>query len=369
MKIFKNTMPASRLKEFTRSFLTREMLLLDIETTGLSSAKNFIYCIGCSFIEGKNISIQLLFAENETDEPQLLGQLSGLLASHSTVITFNGTTFDIPFLKKRYAHYCLGDPFSQTEFLDLYRESRQLKGLLRLESYKQKSLEQFLGCFRGDTYSGKELIDVYLNYVKNPEPEKLNLLLTHNYEDVKGMYDLLEILSYREFLDGCFQIQNMIFEEDDGNTLLNFILILKHSLPQSIHLDTEDAAMILDRDRALIRFPVHTGTLKHYFPDYKNYYYLPEEHTVIHKSIGAYVDTAHRQKATKGNCFLEKDCSYLSLSVPDQVGYLRKDLSDPHTYLELDGFLHDGIVPDAWASPEHSSRFYHFLLLFLKFFT
>lgn len=366
MKIYKNTMPACQLKEFTRSFLTRGMLLLDIETTGLSPAKNFIYCIGCSFIEKEDISIQLLFAENETDEPQLLKQLSGLLVSHTTVITFNGTTFDIPFLKKRYAHYNLKDPFSHTSFLDLYRESRQLKKLLRLESYKQKSLEQFLGSFREDTYSGGELIDVYLKYIHGPDPEGLKLLFTHNYEDVKGMYDLIEILSYRNFLDGHFQIQDVISEDDNGNLLLNFILTPESPLPQSIHLLTEEAKVILDRKNALLQFPVHTGKLRHYFPDYQNYYYLPEEHTVIHKSVGTYVDASHRQKATRENCFLEKDCTYLTLSAPTRNGYLKKDCSDQRTYLELTGLLTGKTPSDAVLSPENYPRFYDFILLFLK---
>lgn len=366
MKIYKNTMSESQLKAFARNFLDRRMLLLDIETTGLSPAKNFIYCIGCSFIENEDITIQLLFAGNETDEPQLLEQLSVLLGTRTTVITFNGTTFDLPFLKKRYARYEMADPFRQCDFLDLYREARQLKRLLRLESYKQKSLEQFLGCVRKDTYSGGKLIDIYLKYVNDPNPESLKLLLTHNYEDVKGMYDLIEILAYRNFLDGHFQIQDIIPENDSGNAMLNFILTPESPLPQSIHLLTKDAKVILDRERALLQFPVHTGKLRHYFTDYRNYYYLPEENTVIHKSVGAYVDASHRQKATRENCFLEKDCAYLALSVPDKNSYLKKDFSDQHTYLELPGFSVGGTYPARELTQENDSRFYDYLLLFLN---
>lgn len=363
MKIHKNTMSSCQLKEFARGFFTPDMILLDIETTGLSPARNFIYCIGCSFLSEENISIQLFLAEDKTEEPEILKRLSELLTSHPTVITFNGTTFDIPFLKKRYAHYDMQDPFCHNTFLDLYQESRQLKALLRLENYKQKSLEQFLGCFRGDTYSGGELIDIYLKYVNDPDPESLKLLLTHNYEDVKGMYDLIEILSYREFLKGEFRIQDIVSEQDQGHSLLNFILIPEHPLPQSIHLITEDARLLLGKDRALIQFPVRTGKLKHYFSDYRNYYYLPEENTVIHKSVGAYVDAAHRQKATKENCFLEKECTYLSLSVPDRNSYLKKDRSDQHTYLELSEISAGKELTD--ISPENSSLFYDFILLFL----
>lgn len=366
MTIYNNEMPAVQFGQFTRSFLTSDMLLLDIETTGLSPAKNYIYCIGCSFPVKETISIQLFFAEEKNEEREILKQLSVLLASHSTVITFNGTAFDIPFLRKRYARYDMDDPFLPVTFLDLYQEARQLKTLLCLENYRQKSLELFLGCSREDTYSGKELIDIYLKYVSAPDPESQHLLLTHNYEDVKGMYDLIEILSYRNFLNGHFLIQNIIFETDQGNSLLDIILTPTFPLPQSIHRITEEAKLILDKEQSLIQFPVHTGMLRHYFPDYQNYYYLPEENTIIHKSVGAYVESSHRQKATKENCFLEKECTYLSLSVPGNNSFLKKEYSDRQTYLDLSGLLAGELTTGITIPPENYPRFYDFVLLFLN---
>lgn len=351
---------------FARSFFRPDMMLLDIETTGLSPANNFIYCIGCSFLTPENISLCLLFAERQSDEPELLKQLSALLAGHSPVITFNGTTFDIPFLKKRYAYYHMEHPFSGTDFIDLYREARQLKPLLRLNSYKQKSLEQFLGCSREDTYSGGELIRVYTGYIKNPSPESLHLLFTHNYEDVKGMYDLLELLSYRRFLDGNFAIRDIAFERDGENLFINFILALESPLPQSIRLLTEDAKLLLGQDSALIQFPVRFGKLRHYFPDYKNYYYLPEEGSIVHKSVGAYVDAGHRQKATRENCFIEKECFYLAVDAPDASCELKTDYSDRHSYMELPCSLKEQPAADIIIPKEQYAKFYDFLLLFLQ---
>lgn len=92
---------------------------------------------------------------------------------------------------------------------------------------------------------------------------------------------------------------------------------------------------MLQGKEALISFPVHHGSLRHYFADYKNYYYLPEEQTIIHKSLGSCVDPDHREKATKQNCYLEKTCHYLTHSVPDKSSYLRKDYSDTATYFEF----------------------------------
>ena len=41
---------------------------------------------------------------------------------------------------------------------------------------------------------------------------------------------------------------------------------------------------------------LYEGTLKYFYPDYQNYYYLPLEDTAIHKSIGEYVDRSARKK-------------------------------------------------------------------------
>lgn len=43
-------------------------LFTDIETTGLSSAKDQIYCIGTSYIENNNLIINQFFAETKEDE-------------------------------------------------------------------------------------------------------------------------------------------------------------------------------------------------------------------------------------------------------------------------------------------------------------
>ena len=52
--------------------------------------------------------------------------------------------------------------------------------------------------------------------------------------------------------------------------------------------------------------------MKYFFKDYKNYYYLPMEHMAIHKSMAAYVDDAHKEKATKDNAFTHTAILHLS---------------------------------------------------------
>lgn len=328
----------AELADSIRTFLTADTLLLDIETTGLSAARHFIYCIGCSYLspdKGDNITVQLFFAEKQEQEAELLAALTTLLQTHKRIITFNGNSFDLPFLKKRYEINHIKQPFSDTQSVDLYREACHLKNLIQLPDYKQKSIETFLGCFREDSYTGKELITQYLLYNENPTEELLHTLLLHNSEDVRGMYDLLTMLCYSDFLSGNFQIKTVVLSSTDQIYYCDITLSLSYVFPQKVTVVLPEASLMLQGKEALISFPVHHGSLRHYFADYKNYYYLPEEQTIIHKSLGSCVDPDHREKATKQNCYLEKTCHYLTHSVPDKCSYLRKDYSDTATYFEF----------------------------------
>ncbi len=245
----KNTFSINTLPLFQQHYLSEDMLLFDIETTGLSPARNQIYCIGCGYLSGDEVVIELFFAENRTQEKPVLDAFFQLLSAHHTIITFNGTTFDIPFIRKRASLYELSLPGDlpayqsqddKTTFpdntgkkddvpmlsipseisglwnlltsIDLYREVTRMKSLLCLPSYRQKSVEQFLGCCREDKYDGGQLIEIYHQYAAHPDSELLSLLLLHNFEDVKGMFDLLGLLSYHQIRDGQFEITGS-FEE------------------------------------------------------------------------------------------------------------------------------------------------------------
>jgi hypothetical protein len=365
MKLYDNKISVSNSPDILESVIDASTLFLDIETTCLSPKKDFIYCIGCSFTDSDSICIRLFFAEQESDEKEVLTEFANLLSNYTRVITFNGTTFDIPFLQKRYAHHQMADPFVNLTFLDLYKEARRLKNLLQLPNYRQKSIEQFLGCDREDTYSGGELIQIYHNYTKRPDDETLQLLLLHNYEDVKGMYDLCGLLSYRVFLDGGFQTKEIHFERMHDRWYLNCILIPKVPFPQIVNRRFKYATLLLEGKRALLQFPVQYGELRHYFPDYKNYYYLPDEDTLIHKSLGSYVDASHRERATKENCFVKKNCAFISIPFKSTDCYLRRDYNDPDTYLDLTPVMNKA-EEDSIVSDEHFDYITDFILLFLK---
>ena len=187
MKTFHNEEIYIKTDNFSDSIFKENTMFFDIETTGFSPVKAIVYMIGCARRIKNRIVIDQYFAETPDDEAAVIEAFAGSLSGCSTIISFNGVGFDIPFLKNKYKKYKQEDPFCNVQILDIFKELSPIKPLLCLENYKQKSIEAFLGIDREDKYSGGELINVYYEYLAQKDDEKLSLLLTHNYEDVLGM--------------------------------------------------------------------------------------------------------------------------------------------------------------------------------------
>ncbi len=51
--------------------------------------------------------------------------------------------------------------------------------------------------------------------------------------------------------------------------------------------------------------------MKYFYPNYKDYYYLPDEDAAIHKSVAAYVDREHRIQAKASTCYTKKSGLFL----------------------------------------------------------
>lgn len=288
-------------------------LFLDIETTGLSRARNQIYLIGMATVVDDNfIYVNQLFADRPEDESALLTCFSEKLQTLQAkrIITFNGNSFDLPFLLARAELHALSMSFEEFELFDIYKEVTRRKSTLRLQNYRQKTVEQFLGIDREDQYSGGELIKVYENYVRCPDPNKAYLLKLHNYEDVLGMIDLLAVFAYDEFFSSPAHVVSASVEhytDLDGNPAEELIAVLTppSALPGCLSFTQPITGAYLHAtgNHVRLRVPLYQGMARLYYLDYKNYYYLPAEDMAIHKSVATYVDKEHREKATPETCY------------------------------------------------------------------
>ncbi|MDO5382397.1 MAG: ribonuclease H-like domain-containing protein [Eubacteriales bacterium] len=351
----------------------KKQIFFDIETTGFSSNSDICYLIGVVYNDKGTIKYNQWFADTPREEEEIIRSFCIFLDSCTSVIHFNGDGFDIPFITERGKKYGIALDFSRLESIDLLKHTRNIRNLLRLENYKQKTLERFLEINREDKYSGGELINIYKRYNAFKEPSDRDLLLLHNRDDILGMLPLYSILSYENITNKNFVLKNITLsslcskEENitkDGVTnFLDFTLGLSVSVPKQIitaipvnnmfssKKDTDSfstgnemISILIKDDLLKISVPVYNTELKHFYSDYKNYFYLPEEDKSIHKSVGAYVDSSFKEKAKKENCYVKNVSSYIPvpLSYEDKFLTFRKSYNDNSNYLELNSaFLND----------------------------
>ena len=106
-------------------------------------------------------------------------------------------------------------------------------------------------------------------------------------------------MSYPALLDKEFTLSSYFIENDHFVAHLN----LDIQIPVSCNYEKSGISLTLDHSNAILTCPLENGHLKHYHKDYKNYYYLPMEDLVIHKSMKSFVDTTSIIRADKNNCY------------------------------------------------------------------
>ncbi len=314
------------------------LLFFDIETTGFTAGTSSLYLIGAVSWQKESWLLHQWFAQSPEEEADVLRAFLDFSKSFKQLVHFNGDRFDLPYLKDKCHAFGMEDSLSSLISRDLFRMVRPLKTLLKLNALNQRSLEEYLGIYRRDPYSGGELIQVYKEYVQYHTEGPLQKLLLHNHDDLQGMLDILPILSYQTFLSGSFQVT--------GCDIMGDSLILHGRLPLFLPrvFSYGNPWLYLTGRQDKFSVEVHgvRDTLKYFFPDYKNYYYLPEEDVALHKSVAAYVDKEHREPAKASTCYNKKKGFYLPQFESVFAPIFKKDYADRQQYFPCtDAFTAD----------------------------
>lgn len=349
--------PENSIPEQTESFL-----FFDIETTGFSRDNTILYLIGCGYYIEDGFQFIQWFNDDGTSEKEILLAFQDILSKKDwQLVTFNGNSFDIPYLKR---HYELNELLCNVESypsLDFYQFLKPFQTLFQMTHGKQKDWEQFLGLHREDIYDGGQLIAVYKDYLMTKEDSLLHNLLLHNEEDLLGMKYLLPLFAYRLLLLGDTRLKRItpgsrIFEKGTGS--IDITCQLPLPLPHPLSISTPVGNIISEEeDLSLltISLPFIEGTLKHFYKDYRNYYYLPDEDRAIHKSVGCYVEKKHRRAAKASTCYIKQEGIFLPLpkvqkhfgiqikNVPYQKSFplYKREYKELRTFVEFDDLFSD----------------------------
>jgi uncharacterized protein YprB with RNaseH-like and TPR domain/predicted nuclease with RNAse H fold/dephospho-CoA kinase len=182
---FAGILPSS---EYYRIALTypQETLFLDIETTGLSIYYDHLTLVGWSL--GRYYGVY--FRGQET------GGLLDVLNSAKAIVTFNGSLFDLPFLRKTFPDFYLPPIHIDLRFL-----ARRV-GL----TGGQKNIEPQIGFRRPELVremEGESAPILWYKY-RRGDSEALKQLIIYNHADIEGMKWILDYA-----IDQLYVIENI----------------------------------------------------------------------------------------------------------------------------------------------------------------
>lgn len=188
-------------------FKLEDLLFLDIETLGLYDSP--IIIVGIGFFKNKKFHIREFFARDLEEEIAICEHLrTKILPNFKSFITYNGKSFDIPYIANRFLYYFDENPMitdddvpyekSNTKFhhIDLYHNCRR-KFRGRFEKYTLTNMEEKLLNWKRDNELPSSLVGMcYKKYRDDPQ-RYIGLIkecIEHNYYDVYSMPLILKQL-------------------------------------------------------------------------------------------------------------------------------------------------------------------------------
>jgi uncharacterized protein YprB with RNaseH-like and TPR domain len=167
------------------------LLFLDLETGGFSSSPVFL--AGTMHWNGSDFVLRQYFARHYGEERTLLRALDAEVRRFDAIVTFNGKSYDAPFLRDRsHVH---GVPLRLPPLhVDLLHPARR-RWRSRLADCRLQTLELRV-CRRrraGDVPS-EEVPGLYHDFVRRGDPYRLVPVFHHNLLDVITMHEILRAL-------------------------------------------------------------------------------------------------------------------------------------------------------------------------------
>ena len=166
------------------------LLFLDIETCGLTSTPLFL--IGTMYLgaDGR-FRLRQFFARDYAEEVHVLRHLAEFVGDFDILVTFNGKSFDWPYIIDRAVYHSVPMHADAPDHLDLLHEARR-RWKSVLPNCQLQTLEYHV-CKRrrvGDL-PGSLIPDAYHRYVKTGNARQMLDVIHHNALDLITMAELM----------------------------------------------------------------------------------------------------------------------------------------------------------------------------------
>jgi len=164
------------------------LLFLDLETCGLACVPVFL--IGTMQLVGDELVVRQYFARNYAEEKSMLLGFGRFAKNAGGLVTFNGKSFDVPFLRDRMVYHRLEFSPPRVHHDLIIEARRRWRG--SLPNCRLQTIESFICCRnRSGDIPGSEIPGLYHEFIKTGEISMLLPVFKHNILDLLTMAELM----------------------------------------------------------------------------------------------------------------------------------------------------------------------------------
>jgi uncharacterized protein YprB with RNaseH-like and TPR domain len=169
------------------------VLFLDIETAGLS-ANTYLFLVGMMYANGNGFHVEQVFARDYTEEKGVLLHVHETMGRFDTIVTYNGASFDIPFIRTRMAVHRIPE-LPPVGSVDLLHASRRVFRE-KLPNCRLVTVEKYLrGAGREGDIPSRFIPRAYHEFVRTKDARIMRNVAYHNRMDLFTMAVILNHLS------------------------------------------------------------------------------------------------------------------------------------------------------------------------------
>ncbi|MDA8345343.1 MAG: ribonuclease H-like domain-containing protein [Thermaerobacter sp.] len=162
---------------------------LDIETTGLSPRTSHVTLVGYILPAVRGRKLVQMFADAPEEEAQVLRVAFKDIGRATTVITFNGRRFDLPYLQHRSV--ACGVQMPMLRLRDLLDDAIAWDPARRVvPDHRLQTLMRYFGLDRQDEHMGRDMVAAYRRWLERHLQEDRQCILDHNADDLLQLPEL-----------------------------------------------------------------------------------------------------------------------------------------------------------------------------------
>ena len=168
---------------------SNRLCFIDTETTGLSTgAGSLAFLFGVGTIAGESFVVKQIFLLDYPGEVDFLDAIEEALPVDPIFVSYNGSSFDLPLLRSRFALKRRMFPTgTQIDLLHVARRFWQRKiGSCSLTDIEREIFE----IERVGDIPGSEIPDRYFEFLRVGEPSLLDLVFDHHHKDITTLQRL-----------------------------------------------------------------------------------------------------------------------------------------------------------------------------------